>query len=113
MDMRDFGLRLKAAMGNVDELRPFVCEGDPRTCAAFVVGINPATSMSGFLEFWTDETGFNKVNWLTAYRNARAFSPGDGQRQQRPPKAGVALQCRATGSYPRDKSIQLGHAEGI
>jgi hypothetical protein len=40
-------------------MRPFLCDGNPYDCEAFIVGINPASSVS-FWSFWNDETGFDK-----------------------------------------------------
>ena len=47
-------------------MRPFVCDGNPCDCKAFIVGINPASRVS-FWAFWSDETGFDKKSWLARY----------------------------------------------
>ena len=53
-------------------LRPFVCDGSPLDCKMFLVGINPATKVHrNFWCFWKDASGFNKEEWLVAYRAAR------------------------------------------
>jgi len=58
--------------------RPFVCNGDPYECKAFIVGCNPASGLrkSSFWEYWPDddETGFKREEWLRAYESERPLS---------------------------------------
>jgi hypothetical protein len=65
-------------------LRPFVCEGSPLECQAFIVGFNPATEMSGnFWDFWRAGYGFDKARWLAEYveeRKRRPLRPGKTRR---------------------------------
>ena len=55
--------------------RPFVCEGNPFECKAFVVGINPATG-TDFRQYWSSHEGFNKQAWFASYKVLKpAISP--------------------------------------
>ena len=57
-------------------VRPFVCDGNPFDCQIFIVGINPATQMNaGFLEFWSDSVGFDKTSWFQHYVTERKNKP--------------------------------------
>jgi hypothetical protein len=51
-------------------LRPFVCDGDPFDCKAFLVGTNAATDVP-FWPFWKPEFGFDKTAWLKCYESRR------------------------------------------
>ncbi len=52
--------------------RPFVCEGSPLTCQAFIVGVNAASNMKqNFWDFWRPGYGFERTTWLDAYLAAR------------------------------------------
>jgi hypothetical protein len=55
-------------------MRPFVCDGSPYDWTAFVVGINPVSSVT-FWPFWNDETGSNRPAWLECYRDHRKAEP--------------------------------------
>ena len=42
-----------------DHSRPFVCNGSPLKCHAFIVGLNAATRLhEPFSSYWSDEAGF-------------------------------------------------------
>lgn len=74
--LRCFTQELVTLIGRPTDLRPFVCNGSPLDCEAFVVGFNPATEMAtDFWEFWSEERGFNKRHWLEAYRSERQNRP--------------------------------------
>lgn len=72
--------------GNLANLRPFVCEGSPLECGAFIVGFNPASEMSvDFWEFWSDDRGFDKPTWFRTYkleRRNRPLKPGKKRRNE-------------------------------
>ena len=74
--MRELKSGLAAIVGDpCVGLRPFVCDGSPLDCRVFLVGINPATGMSGnFWDFWDDDSGFNREQWRERYDAER----GDG-----------------------------------
>jgi hypothetical protein len=73
-----FEHELTAIIGRETDLRPFVCEGSPLLCEAFIVGFNPATVLNAqFWQFWHPSFGFDKSCWFEAYKTVR---------QQRPPK---------------------------
>ena len=66
-NLRSFRERLTALM-QADDERPFLCNGDPLTTKAFIVGFNPATTVTGhFWDYWSDETGFDKKRFMEAY----------------------------------------------
>ena len=59
MKLKQFESELRSLTGP-SALRPFVCDGSPLTCRVFIVGINPATSMTtDFWQFWRAGTGFD------------------------------------------------------
>lgn len=75
-ELEKFGDRLAALIGAPTDLRPFVCDGSPLTCDVFIVGFNPATTMSAdFWQFWRPGVGFNKVAWFDAYKEDRQLKP--------------------------------------
>jgi hypothetical protein len=74
MRLRMFRDRLAALMGDSADGRPFVCDGDPYACRAFVIGINPASSVP-FWPFWDDEAGFDRARWHACYLARRAAEP--------------------------------------
>ncbi|MFM9433531.1 hypothetical protein ACFDR9_000572 [Janthinobacterium sp. CG_23.3] len=71
-----FEYELAALIGAPTDLRPFVCDGSPLTCDVFIVGFNPATTMSAdFWQFWRPGVGFDKVAWFEAYKKDRQLKP--------------------------------------
>ncbi|MCW5713467.1 MAG: hypothetical protein KIT43_02980 [Bauldia sp.] len=80
----DFETDLEGLIGRPTSLRPFVCDGSPLECEAFIVGFNPATTMSrGFWDFWKGGYGFERERWFSAYkaeRAARPLAPGKTRR---------------------------------
>ncbi len=80
MDLADFEVRLERLIGRPSSLRPFVCEGSPLLCRAFIVGANPATTLDqhDFWSFWRPGYGFDKKRWMGSYvadRQARGKPP--------------------------------------
>jgi hypothetical protein len=79
-----FEAELTARIDRPTNLRPFVCEGSPLKCQAFIVGFNPATEMTeDFWGFWRAGYGFDKARWLTEYvheRKSRPLRPGKTRR---------------------------------
>lgn len=74
--LKSFETELVSLIGKPTGLRPFVCDGSPLECDAFVVGINPATSMSAdFWQFWRSDYGFDKAAWFEAYLQDRKLQP--------------------------------------
>lgn len=75
---------LAILIGNPTDLRPFVCEGSPPNCKAFIVGFNPATAMSAdFWSFWRPGYGLDKSAWFAEYlkdRQNRPLKPGKTRR---------------------------------
>jgi hypothetical protein len=84
MRLRRFREHLQSLLGTEEPMRPFVCDGSPYDCTAFVVGINPASSMP-FWPFWNDETGFDRAAWLESYRDHRKAEPLKLNRVRRQP----------------------------
>jgi hypothetical protein len=62
--LRNFRIAVQHLIGD-DYLIPFVCDGNPYDCSAFLVGLY-STYKLPFSEFWEDDTGFDKNFWLDA-----------------------------------------------
>lgn len=76
---------LASLIGKPTDLRPFVCEGSPLSCRAFIVGFNPATEMSSdFWNFWRRGYGFDKSAWFAAYLHDRRIRPLKPGKKRRP-----------------------------
>ena len=84
--LSDFSRGMASLIGKPTDLRPFVCEGSPLGCEAFLVGINPASEMSiDFWDFWSDSYGFDKRAWFERYkveRINRPLKPGKERRNK-------------------------------
>jgi hypothetical protein len=81
--LKQFGDRLRHIVGTAEDARPFVCDGNPLDCGAFIVGINPASSVP-FWPFWNDAFGFDRDRWFECYKRTRASAclpPGRIRRQ--------------------------------
>ena len=74
--LQNFEEQLRDLIGAPTDLRPFVCDGSPLACRAFIVGFNPATAMSAdFWQFWRSGYGFDKAAWFSAYKIDRRDRP--------------------------------------
>ena len=65
MNLAEFDRRLREIAPN--NTRPFLCEGSPFECRAFIVGLNPRTQ-TPFWPHWNVSTGCCKSSWLDEYR---------------------------------------------
>ncbi len=75
-ELYEFSQGLESLIRKPTDLRPFVCEGSPLACDAFLVGINPASEMSDdFWDFWSDSYGFDKSAWFEKYKEERRTRP--------------------------------------
>jgi hypothetical protein len=83
MKLREFREHLQH-LSSADAGRPFVCDGDPYQCTAFLIGYNPA-SLVPFWPFWSDATGFDKSVWFDCYRLYRMAEPLKEGRTRRQP----------------------------
>ncbi|TPN78580.1 hypothetical protein FJ987_27590 [Mesorhizobium sp. CU2] len=73
MTLDEFERELVTLIGRPTEMRPFVCEGSPLTCEVFLIGFNPATTMTAdFWEFWRPGYGYDKATWFKRYLEERA-----------------------------------------
>jgi hypothetical protein len=111
MKLREFRERLQR-LSFSDAERPFVCDGDPYQCTAFLVGYNPA-SLVPFWPFWSDATGFDKSMWFDCYRAYRMAEPLKEGRTRRQPisstrqriewiiEAAKPVRVLETNLYPR------------
>ncbi len=67
-----FEAALRERIGRPAYVRPFVCEGSPLECSAFIVGSNPATALSlDYWSFWESGYGFRRDAWAEASRAQR------------------------------------------
>lgn len=84
IEIDKFERDLAEIIGAPSELRPFVCDGSPLKCEAFIVGLNPATEMAAdFWSFWRQGAGFDKSAWFAEYlrdRQSRPLKPGKTRR---------------------------------
>ena len=82
--IENFEKELLALIGKPTELRPFVCNGSPLQCQAFIVGFNPSTTLAAdFWQFWHPGHGCGKKAWFAAYlkeRKLRPLRPGKTRR---------------------------------
>jgi len=91
--IEEFEEILSGLVGRPSDLRPFVCEGSPLNCRAFIVGFNPATEMSsGFWDFWRSGYGFDKSAWFAAYLHERQVRPLKPGKKRRPAVSNTLLQ---------------------
>ena len=75
-DLQHFESGLKSLIGDDKNIRPFVCEGSPLACQAFIVGFNPATELTKpFWDFWNSDYGFSKSEWFENYKRERQDKP--------------------------------------
>lgn len=75
-ELLKFRHNLASLMTDDENLRPFICDGNPYDCHIFLVGFNPATELSGtFWEHWDNKSGFDKRKWLESYKIERARRP--------------------------------------
>lgn len=85
LNLSNFEKQLADIVGRPTKTRPFVCDGSPLECQAFLVGYNPATDMSAdFWDFWTEQ-GFDRDLWYAEYlreRATRPLKPGKTRRQK-------------------------------
>ncbi len=65
--MKNFSARLRELVGNQQEIRPLLCQGNPLECTVAVVGINPATK-TPFWPYWNDDRGMDRASWMAAYK---------------------------------------------
>jgi len=93
-------------MGDSADARPFVCRGDPYRCQAFIVGINPASSVP-FWPFWSDTLGFNWPAWRDSYLETRRMQPLKPGKKSRPPES----PTRRTIGWIVDAAAPLGILE--
>ena len=78
--LREFRELLQSVM-DAPDLRPFVCDGSPLKAKIFIVGFNPATSMDQpFWNYWSDDTGFDKQQFMRDYLVKRELKSPRGVR---------------------------------
>jgi hypothetical protein len=72
VNLETFEKELLTLVGKPTDLRPFVCDGSPLQCEAFIVGFNPATTIEeDFWQFWRPGYGFDKAAWFATYLKER------------------------------------------
>jgi uracil-DNA glycosylase len=88
-----FRAALQRLVGDPPAVRPFVCDGSPLECRAFIVGSHPATRAAAeFWRFWDDGEGFRRGEWLTA--SCAAHAPGPTRRLiERVVAAAAPVRC--------------------
>jgi hypothetical protein len=76
MNLAEFEQALADSIGRPTDLRPFVCDGSPLSCAAFIVGYNPATELAvDWWKFWEPDRGYRRAEWFGEYQRERASRP--------------------------------------
>lgn len=113
--LRQFRIAVRTLMSSLknDSLRPFVCHGSPFDCRVFVVGENPATTLSSpFWQFWSDVSGFDKEVWLEVYKKQKK-KPGSRRVIQALADQFPLGWCMETNVYslPTPRAKQLGKAD--
>lgn len=76
-DLRAFGERLFKKLDD-PFARPFVCNGSPYDCRAFIVGINAATRLQHFADYWSYSSGFD---WNKFKSDYQALGKKEGNRR--------------------------------
>jgi hypothetical protein len=116
MNLPDFEAKLHGLTGSSPTIRPFVCDGSPLACSAFVVGTNPATEV-GFWNFWNVTYGFQKTEWLLAYEEVRSAKGENGASPTRRMiekvvEAAAPVRCLETNVFskpsPRAADLKRG-----
>jgi hypothetical protein len=69
LTLNEFSRQLQLRLQTDRSYRPFVCDGSPLTCTAFIVGLNPTTGE--FWPHWDNSRGFDKDAWFEDYRRER------------------------------------------
>ena len=79
--------------------RPFVCDGSPLECEAFIVGERVATTGLDFWRFWSDERGFDRSAFLEAYKAERQERKAERahRKQERKDHEVVGISPEGTG----------------
>lgn len=68
--LEKFYQELKDLASN-QNIRPFVCNGNPLKTDVLIIGFNPATQADDFWKYFHPITGFDKNAWLQAYQQNR------------------------------------------
>ena len=124
MQLRRFREHIQSLIGNEEPMRPFNCDGRPYDCKAFVVGINPASSIP-FWKFWSDESGFDRTAWVECYRQHRFSKPLKSDRVRCQPisntrqridwivEAAAPVKILETNLYalPTKRAAELGNGD--
>lgn len=72
-DFLRFERELTELIKTDEDLRPFICEGNPLLCDVFIVGYNPATlTRRPFLSYWESGYGFKREEILSEIREVRS-----------------------------------------
>lgn len=66
-DLVEFAVELRRMIGAEEDVRSFVCSGNPFSCQVAIVGANPGTTTS-FWPHWSDVEGMSKEAFLEEYR---------------------------------------------
>jgi hypothetical protein len=128
VDLSAFDRRLRELIGEPTLLRPFVCQGSPLDCKAFIVGSNPATTFEAdFWTFWRPGYGFDKKAWLKQYVDERGRRPLKPGKTRRSPisntrrviewvlEGASPLRCLETNVFaaPAESIAELGDAQRV
>lgn len=117
MDLTEFGAGLRSVVRDDVSQRPFVCDGSPLGCQAFIVGSNAATEVL-FWPFWSDDRGFYRAAWERAYldagRRKGRNGPSNTRRRIEMVAANAApVRCLETNVYarPSRSTADLDHSQ--
>ena len=84
MELSSFREHVQSVVGMGEFVRPFICQGNPYECRAFIVGINPASNVP-FWPFWENVRSWWQIRnlpnvLLVHFSNLKRDMPGEIRR---------------------------------
>lgn len=92
MKRLDWGATLRRILPSDGSTRPFVCAGFPDKQHLVVVGENPGRALrASWWDYWSDETGFDRAQFMASYCEAKPVIRGTRQRFEALAAAGIRV----------------------